>query len=421
MEASAHDAPDATGGAGSAPAPVPAPERHAGWNELFFDLIAVAGVGQLAHLLHSGPTWGDLALYGVLYAAFWITWAGFVVYGDVAAGTARTSVLLGAMSGMAVMAAAVHSIGSGGTDTVQAVSFVLAYAALRWLAGRVWQRGSVVTDWPLAQIGTGAAPWLASLFVDDPWRYRLWALGIALDLFALFAFSRERALRQAQDRRVREDARPQHGRRQHVPEGRPRLHEAHTDAAHLAERLGLYVIIVLGEGVIQVIDAAADLEDWTPRLAATGVAALALLASLWTLSLLYGSNGVPHLRSRVLSPRLVMLLHAVSTAALAALAAGLGIAVAHADSVLPAPARWLVCAALTLYFTLGLLAALPARPRPAWIAAWALPCILVPLAVAAFGARLPTWGVVLALFATVAWQILYHSGPPGTTDAEDPA
>ncbi|MGW4037745.1 hypothetical protein ACWEIM_15895 [Streptomyces sp. NPDC004778] len=65
-------------------------------------------MGQLAHLLHSGPTWTDLGLHGVLYAAFWITWAGFVVYGDIAAAATRTSALLAAMLGMAVMAAAGH-------------------------------------------------------------------------------------------------------------------------------------------------------------------------------------------------------------------------------------------------------------------------------------------------------------------------
>ncbi|MDX3502019.1 hypothetical protein PV749_15060 [Streptomyces sp. ID03-2B] len=34
-------------------------ERHAGWNELFFDLVVVAGAGQLAHLLHGGPHLAD--------------------------------------------------------------------------------------------------------------------------------------------------------------------------------------------------------------------------------------------------------------------------------------------------------------------------------------------------------------------------
>ncbi|WP_267880696.1 MULTISPECIES: low temperature requirement protein A [unclassified Streptomyces] len=157
-------------------APAPA-ERHAGWNELFFDLVVVAGAGQLAHLLHDGPDPADLALYAVLYLAFWTTWAGFAVYGDIAASETRVRTLLVAMFGMAVMAASVHTVQTG-----HATAFVIAYVALRWQAGRIWQRGSIVVDWPLAQFGSGAVPWLVSLFVDAPLRYWLWALGIALDI-----------------------------------------------------------------------------------------------------------------------------------------------------------------------------------------------------------------------------------------------
>ncbi len=167
-------------------------ERHAGWNELFFDLVVVAGAGQLAHLLHDGPHLADLALYGVLYLAFWTTWAGIAVYGDIAASATRVRTLLIAMFGMAVMAPSVHTVRGS-----HAIAFVIAYVALRWQAGRVWRRGSVVVDWPLAQFGSGAVPWLVSLFVEAPLRYWLWALGIALDIVTLLVSTRHRALRRA--------------------------------------------------------------------------------------------------------------------------------------------------------------------------------------------------------------------------------
>ncbi|WP_147481213.1 hypothetical protein [Streptomyces shenzhenensis] len=62
--------------------------------------------------------------------------------------------------------------------------------------------GHHVTDWPLAQIGSGATPWPAPLPVSAPWRYRLWALDIALGLVALIAFTRERTWH-AQTNRLR--------------------------------------------------------------------------------------------------------------------------------------------------------------------------------------------------------------------------
>jgi low temperature requirement protein LtrA len=67
----------------------PSDERHASWNELFFDLVLVAGGLQLSHLLHERPTAADLGLYVLLHLAFWIAWVCFTVYGNVSRGVAR--------------------------------------------------------------------------------------------------------------------------------------------------------------------------------------------------------------------------------------------------------------------------------------------------------------------------------------------
>ncbi|MFI1224492.1 MULTISPECIES: low temperature requirement protein A [unclassified Streptomyces] len=406
MESTESAASQAGGAAPAAPA-----ERHAGWNELFFDLVVVAGAGQLAHLLHDGPHLVDLALYGVLYLAFWTTWAGFAVYGDIAASATRVRTLLIAMFGMAVMAASVHTV-----RTSHAVAFVIAYVALRLQAGRIWQRGSIVVDWPLAQFGAGAVPWLVSLFVETPLRYWLWALGIALDIVTLLISTRDRTLRRANERAARRrDDRPPPGPAHSTAPAPPRLSESRVDAAHMGERLGLYVIIVLGEGVIQIIDAASERDDWDRPLAATGLGAFGLLAAICTLSLLYGTNGIPHLRKDALAPRLAMLLHAVMTGFLVALATALGSAVTHVDDVLPKGQHWLLCGAMAGYFAAGLVAALPLADRSdrIWLLGWALPCVAGAAALAPLGVRLPAWATIWILVALVCWQIAYNPGPPG--------
>ncbi|MFD3972785.1 low temperature requirement protein A [Streptomyces cyaneofuscatus] len=383
-------------------------ERHAGWNELFFDLVVVAGAGQLAHLLHDGPHLADLALYGVLYLAFWTAWAGFAVYGDIAASATRGGTLLVAMFGMAVMAASVHAV-----QTSHATAFVIAYVALRWQAGRVWQRGSIVVDWPLAQFGSGAVPWLVSLFVDAPLRYWLWALGIALDIVTLLVSTRDRTLRRAGERAARRhDGRPPPGPAHSPAPAPPRLSESRVDSAHMGERLGLYVIIVLGEGVIQIIDAASQRDAWDGPLAATGLGAFGLLAAICTLSLLYGTNGIPRLRKGALAPRLAMLLHALMTGFLVALATALGSAITHVDDVLPRGRHWLLCGAMAGYFAAGLVAALPPADRSdrVWLMGWALPCLAGSVALALFGVRLPAWATIWILVALVGWQILYDPG-----------
>jgi hypothetical protein len=212
------------------------PERHASWIELFFDLVVVAGVAQLAHLLSHGPSLGDVGLYLLVFLAFWISWASFTVYGNVEGDRVRIPAMLLAMLGLAVMVAAVPGIRDQHTT-----AFVVAYVGLRWLAGAIYQRGQVVVDWPLAQYGGGAVPWLVSVFVSDSARYWLWTAGILIDLLAMMAFSGDNVPREAQRRLDRVLAR----RRLRRDQPMPILRAAHTESGHLSERMGLFVIIVL--------------------------------------------------------------------------------------------------------------------------------------------------------------------------------
>ena len=191
----------------------------------------------------------------------------------------------------------------------------------------------MLLDWPLAQYGLGALPWLVSLWVDAPLRYWLWGVGIVIDLVVLLLASGERALQEAEERLERVKG----SRRRGGPAaGLMSIEGTHTEEEHLAERLGLFVIIVLGEGLIQIIDAAADSASWdrSDRLV-VALGAFALLASVWTAGLLHGTAGIPQLTPHVVAPRIVMLLHALLTGSLAALAAALGVAVEHTHEALP--------------------------------------------------------------------------------------
>lgn len=375
-------------------------ERHASWKELFFDLVVVAGIGQLAHLLHeeSDPT--TVGLYAVLFLAFWISWAGFAVYGNIAGDDARTTVLITAMLGLAVMAASVPGI-----HGQRANAFVIAYVALRWLAGAVFSRGKVLLDWPLAQYGLGAVPWLVSLWVHAPGRYWLWALGIVIDLFVLLTASSERTMQDAEEKleRVQGSRRARGG----PGGGEPFVLEGtHADEEHLAERLGLFVIIVLGEGLIQIIDAAADTSEWDRSTVVVGLGAFALLASVWTAGLLHGTAGIPQLKPHVVAPRIVMLLHALLTGALAALAAALGIAVAHTHGALELDARALLCAAIAVYCAIGVATAALVGTTRGWLLVRGIPSVVVPVALLFLGESLSVGTLVWLLVAVVVWLAL---------------
>jgi low temperature requirement protein LtrA len=85
-------------------------ERHASWAELFFDLVAVAGVSALAHVLGSGLDAAALGLYALLFLTFWLSWTTFMLYSDVAADQTRVVRLLIGMFGLGVMAASVPGV-----------------------------------------------------------------------------------------------------------------------------------------------------------------------------------------------------------------------------------------------------------------------------------------------------------------------
>jgi hypothetical protein len=163
-----------------------ASERHATWTELFFDLVFVVAVAQLAAGLHDhlSPT-GAVAFVGLFVPVVW-TWTTYAYIGDLFdadEGLFRL-VLLAAMLLVAGFAATIPAAFDGRSS-----GYVVAYALLRadivalyaW-AWRTDRRLRVLARKHALGLGLGLAVWLASLALDEPARYAVWALAIACDL-----------------------------------------------------------------------------------------------------------------------------------------------------------------------------------------------------------------------------------------------
>jgi len=372
-------------------------ERHATWIELFFDLVAVAGISQLTHLVRDGASAGDFGRYVVLYTAFWTVWACITMYGNMAAERIRVLVVLLAMLGLGIMTAAVADI------VEHATAFALTYVVVRLAAAQLWNRAQIVVDWPTAQLLGGVIPWVVSFWVGEPMRYWLWGLGLAVDLAVIFTVSTDRLMRGAQhdlDRKMR------HSRRFRGVE-MPTLQAAYADTSHLAERLGLFVIIVLGEGVIGMIAAAADVE-WDGRLLATGVAAFALLVSIWALSLLYGFAGVPRLKPDAVPSRIAMSMHLFATGAIAVVAAGLGTAMEDPHAAVSTGVAWLMCGGTAAYFAVTAAAGVLNRRRWSALASWPLPGAGIALALVALGPHIAAVWLVAMLAVTMGGALVYE-------------
>jgi low temperature requirement protein LtrA len=332
-------------------------ERHASWAELFFDLVAVAGVAALAHVLGSGLDAAALGLYALLFLAFWLSWTTFMLYSNVAADQTRVVRLLIGMFGLGVMAASVpgvaHTVLGDGDSARPLNVFAIAYIATRVYGSQSWRRGEILLDFPVVRYTVGLLPWFASIWVDERWKLALWAVGVGLDLLMILVLSGDKILEQVQARFTEHAAtrrRPRAGAR---PDGAgPVIHGVSVDPALLSERLGLFVIIVLGESVVQVVGAASHAQ-YGVGLLSTAIASFVLLAGMFGLSVVFGYAGLPHLRAGRIPIRAALGLHCLVTGVVATVAVSLALVVRHGSDPLPGQGRWLLCGAVAAYFTLG--------------------------------------------------------------------
>lgn len=231
--------------------------------ELFFDLCFVVAVAFLAGELHHGiaadHTAGALAAYGLLFVPIWWAWMSYTWYATAFShDDALTRVLTCAqMAGILAVAAAVPAAANG-----HLVPFALAYAAMRVPLVLQWVRSALADPahrgfaWTYA-IGSLVAQglWVTGALASGPLRAALFLLALAVELATPVA-----AVRRSPDRVFH-----------------PR---------HIAERYGLFTIIVLGETVLAVsigFQEVVDLSAVAPSVLVTVGAALVVAFALWWL------------------------------------------------------------------------------------------------------------------------------------------
>lgn len=366
--------------------PVRQESRHADWLELFLDLVFVALAAQLSHRLHGDPDLRDFAVFLGLYFPPWWMWINLTVSANLFVDhrPRRRLLMLFAMLCLAAMAAAVP-----GADADRGSVYALGYAGTRLVLLGLWWPSTRFAEplrvprWrPLSYCLASGLLWAASAAVPTPWQYVVWAVLIAAEM-ALMLSARGRG----------------------VP-GR-------LDTGHFVERVGLFVIIVLGESVIALVTSA-DLA-WTLRAGVVGVLGFLLLAALWWSYFDFGAASAElmfaPLRGReayLLARDVGGFLHFFVTAAVLSMAAGLASAVEDAGHAhLPPGAVWALAGGLALYHAAHACIALRYRRSPASVAVWAVPGIGVPLLVVLFSRYLAPWLVVLLLAAEAVVHLLY--------------
>lgn len=297
-------------------------ERHATWTELFYDLVFVVAVAGLAsRLLHNADWGGGLAFIG-LFVPLWWAWASFTFYVD-RYDTDDAAQRLFAIVQMIAIAFMAVSISGDVADTSigYALSYIVARLALLAMYARarrhVQATRELVTGY-LKGFSVELIPWIASLFVPTPWRYVLWAIGLAISFYTPWAVRKIQAK---------------------VP----------LDVAHLPERFGLFTILVLGESIAAVV-AGLSHHEWALAPSVTGALAVIVAAGLWWMYFDNQEGSVvrrdPTLE-RAWKPTVWIFSHLPLAMALTAVGVGLDLAVEHkAGQPLGAGELWLLVLAV---------------------------------------------------------------------------
>lgn len=94
-------------------------ERHATWLELFFGLVFVVAVAELAYLLHNDLTPRGLLVFAALFVPVWWQWIDFSYYGDQydTDDLSYRLALLAAMLGVVLLALTIPDVPDGGSTT----------------------------------------------------------------------------------------------------------------------------------------------------------------------------------------------------------------------------------------------------------------------------------------------------------------
>jgi low temperature requirement protein LtrA len=373
--------------------------RRATWLELFFDLIFVVAIAQLANNLHKDTTFTGFIGFVLLFIPVWWAWIGATFYANrFDVDDIGNRILTGMqMLAIAALAINVHN-GLGSSSIGFALSYVFIRVMLIFQYLRVAQtlpQARKLATWYAFGFAIAACFWFISTFIPLPYRFVFWLVGIVIDFVTPMSAT--------------------HLQTRLLP-----------NFEHLPERFGLFVIIVLGEAIVAVVNGVSEMQ-WQFMSVTFAVLGFCIAFSLWWV---YFENvGGKALQAagtagqtRVLQTWLYGHLPLVLGIAMA------GIGVKHmimSDPMtgLPDADRWLLCGSLALCYSAlavlhrtGVIFQCRARTKHRLGAA------IVLLIVAVVGNGLPPLAIVVLATGLSMFQVaqdLYQGHPDGWEAANE--
>lgn len=297
-------------------------DRSVSFLELFYDLVYVVVIARAAHTLAKDVTWRSVAEFCVVFGLIWLAWLNGTSYYELHGREDGRTRLFVFMQMMLLALLAVYTADAAVESPNRfAIVYVLYLAVVSWLWYSVrlqdseeWRR---VTGRYLAGMLFMMAVMSVSALVSA--EVRLWMWGglvvVWVGLGLLLA---------------RDDA----------------MDNGMTVTHSLVERFGLFVIIVLGEVVVGVVDGLTEIER-DPRSIVTGLIGLSVGFAYWWTYFDFVGQRLPVDLARV---RIAwMFLHLPVTLSIAAAGAAMVSLIEHAgDDHAPAATAWLLSGSVTL-------------------------------------------------------------------------
>ncbi len=297
-------------------------DRSVSFLELFYDLVYVVVIARAAHTLAKDVTWRSVGEFAVVFGLIWLAWLNGTSYYELhGREDGRTRVFVFAQMLLLALLAVYTADAAGESGTQFAIVYVLYLAVVSWLWYTVRIQDSeeymAVTGRYLA--GMLFSIGLMSVSAIVPTEVRLWIWAALVLMWVGFGFLAARD--EAMERGV-------------------------TITHSMVERFGLFVIIVLGEVVVGVVDGLSEVERGF-RSTATGMIGLGVgFAYWWTYFDFVGGRlpiNAPRLRSAW------MFMHLPVTLSIAAAGAAMVSLIEHAgDDHAPTSTAWLLGGSVAL-------------------------------------------------------------------------
>ena len=293
-------------------------EREVSFLELFYDLVYVVVIAEVAHHLTYHLSWSGLAEFSLMMVFVMWAWLNGMFYHSLH-GSNDVSMRVFTFMQMILVGGMVVFIGDMFTDG--AAGFAVVFALFQLLFAGLWFRTgyhdpghrSVANSYSYIYILSALAMfWSATLTNAQTVQVLSAVIGINM-LLPFMTYFRKKTRKAA---------------------------VAATKATgDSVERIGLITIIALGEVVVSSINGVNDLESVTPRAVIVGTLGMLIAIGIWWLYFDFISRRLP--KKGFWNNQLFPLLHIPLIAAIAATGGVLRDMISHNDAALEPTTRWL--------------------------------------------------------------------------------